>query len=242
MSDPYASKTPGKGLTKVPLATQEAQKTLQQVVAPPLQTGPRLSPESIAGLDALAEAMEAQKEKEEAKVEVEEKTDKGKIALDELPENYQSVLYQNTPWDNKKVRRAIESRCSELSFEDLILRGRVRQTVPISKKKLEVEFQSVNSADSLWITQNSSKLMDPFEAQVWAGYARMSMSLVRVNDKVFPDHLVDGKVEYDAFNKKHDQVMALNDRVIQMLLVNMSWFEDRISRLFVDDFDLLKNG
>jgi hypothetical protein len=214
-------------------------------VAPSVPYAPRLSEASIEGLESLAKYMdnqsaEPEKEPEEEPEELEE--DDGRLEVGELPEEYRSVFYTNTPWDNAKVRASIESRCTDLDFEDLILTGRVKQVVPVNPERLEVEYQSMTSADSLWIAQASTRHIDQFEAQVWAGYAKLVISLVRVNSLVFPDHLKKGKLDQKSFDEKYEAIMRLPDRITQTLLVNLAWFEDRISRLFVNDFEQLKNG
>ena len=258
MSDPYASKS-GLKKVKVPVAGDPNDR-LKTMVAPPIQQAPRLSDETLAGLNALADAMDSQSTKEEDQkeqvAEAPEEEDSydddnesadGRFDLGELPDKYKSVIYSGTPWDNKEARTKIEKKCSDINFSDLILLGRVKQVVPIKPGTLEVEFQSLSSQDSLWITQASNHIADPFEAQVWAGYARLVASVTRMQvggvRKDYHNHLSkDGTISKKDFDKKYDQVMKMSDRVLQILLINLTWFEDRISRLFVDDFDQLKNG
>lgn len=250
--DPYAVRDPKTGINKMSVKPQNSEEEeLKQHNIAPAWTPPQLSPETLAGLEAFADAVDEAKQKDQVE-EPEAPSappmdEDGRVDLGELPADFRSVVYQNTPWDNAQVRKKIESRTDPIRFEDLILLGRVRQEVPIVPDRLSVTFQSLTADDSLWITTESGKFADPYEAAVWSGYAKLTASIVSLTvggkQKHYRTHLNDkGRIDPEAFELKHQEVMSIAERVLSILMTNLMWFEDRISRLFVNDFDLLKNG
>jgi len=263
--DPYAQG--GTGIKKIP-AQDEAAGVAQKPEVTQNPMGRVMSPEMQSQLENLAHAMvkDMEPEKEATPPESESGTaDPGdvadpvdvaekvaekvdaveKVELDAPPEDYQgsydSVYYRNTPNDNPTLRAKIEKECSDLDFADLILSGRVRQTVPVMSR-LSVEFQSLKASDNLWLEGQASQLPSEFEARAWLGYARLAMSILAVNNKILPDHLEDSKIDRDLFQSKFDTMMNMSERVIEVLLINMGWFDDRVGKLFSEDSEQLKNG
>lgn len=241
-NDPYA---------KVPL-TGGGQKLVERVVEGPVSAPkrpPRAAPaprvmsrEVREGLDALETALQEQVAEQEEILEEPVKVDLGETAP-EVAEKFHSVFYRNTPIDNPTTRAAIEERCSELDFADMLVSGRVSQLVPIIPGKLEVEFRSLRTSDNMWIEAKAFQIADEYKARVWAGYARLTATIASLNGTPLVEHLdKDGVVNEDAFDKKYAQVTALNEKLVESLFANMSWFEDRMAQLFSNDFEQIKNG
>ena len=265
MSDPYTTSSSGKTnkLKKVrPQVFEGPVEASQEVISniPPAPVGPRtLSAESRAGIRKLEEAMRDQHQKDRKAVEVAKAAkaddDEGlKVELGEVDEEtakkFATVFYRNTPLDNPKTRRAIEARCSKMDFDELIITGRALQAVPIVKDKLTVVFQSLQTRDLIWIdTERAERFKgeaaDGLDATAWAGYAKLALSTVRINDKEFVNCFsTEGAVDVELFERKYLQVIESNDKLTEALFVNYGWFEDRVLKMFSPEegFETLKNG
>jgi len=244
MSDPYAD-----GKPKLRKVTAEDEDKLKQFVGEPREDiyTPPISRKTVDQLNQMAAAMErmdkeSQPDEPEESTEVEDEDD-DRLDVGAVPRDYQTVYYQNTPWDNPDIRKRIEARCSPMKFTDLIMTGRVKQEIPILPGKLEIVFESLTGKDNLWIaTEASRRYSSTFDAQVWIGYAKLTMSLIQMNDKRYPDYRKKGEIDPDLFEDKYDMVTTQGDKTLSVLLANLRWFEDRQDNMFDDDFDQLKNG
>lgn len=174
-----------------------------------------------------------------------------KVELGPLPEGVKgmddeldTVLYRGTVFDNKKVRRAVEARCVEMDFADLVLTGRVSQKVSVIPKKLTFEYQSLTGGESYWIESRAqSEASTDWGLRSWVVWAQLTMSLVSVNGAQLPTHLgKDGDVDEKLFNEKRARVMKLGAKVLDIAVTNMNWFNDRVDRIFQNDFEQLGNG
>ena len=154
------------------------------------------------------------------------------------------LYYSDSPYDNKKVRTAIEARSEELSFEELLLEGRVTQKVIIKDKVLEPTFISLRGKDSEVIErQLVTSFSNEYEARTWYGLARLAACTISLsNKKVLIDPYVEDKIDIELLNKKIDQLKNFSETILSVLTVNLKWFEDRLSKLLEDDFLQLKNG
>ena len=249
MSDPY-NFLKDRGLSKVVVPEEAEPKARPQKKESAAKRV--LSPEMKENLEALAGAMQDQAMAEE----IEEETDLAsgsvvdepiKVDLGETPEEFSgvfdTVFYRNTPIDNKEVRKEIELKCKPLEFSDLILEGSVKQTVELIPDKLVVLYRSLRARDNIWIERQASGFTDEFEARSWIGYARLVASVDSINGELLPEQYdSDGKLCVDLFSVKVDKILSLPERLIEILLVNLSWFDDRVGQLFYNDYEKLKNG
>lgn len=180
---------------------------------------------------------------EEAK-KAEERVDLGPLPEGVASEAKDDMFYRNTSFDNAKVRAAIESKCGEMDFADLIMTGRVIQDVPILKGKLHVTFQSLLGSETFWAERHAADYSNTdWALRSWMGYARLTMSITSLNGSEFSDHKnKSGEVTKELFDRKYTEVMALGEKVIELLFVNLTWFNDRVEKLYQNDFELLKNG
>lgn len=222
--------------------------------------GPRISDETRAGVERLEAALRKQKEEEaEALKHVEaERSDSGETRIDlgdtpeEVREQFDTVFYRGTAIDNPRTRAAIEKRCTEMNFDSLILTGRVNQGIEILKGKLFVEFQSLTSADLLWIdNQRDLKWPNPdtqeekYAASTWTGYAKLTLSLKNVNGRAYASCFhKDGGIDAKVFDESYRAVVEHSDKLNEVLFVNLTWFEDRVGKMFDPqmEFEQLKNG
>ena len=97
----------------------------------------RARPETMQQVAAFAKEVQSQREEDEAekaaleasKVVIEEYDDDDGPSVSE-----DTTYYRNTNADNRKVRLAIEERCEEMDFADLVLTGRVNVGVWLNGK------------------------------------------------------------------------------------------------------------
>ena len=253
--DPYDFINDGTGLRKTvpasvtPVATKPSVPNTPNVV---------VSKETREGLEALSEALKGQRDEEirkseEAKGkvagEVTTNEDVVKVDLGEAPEGaaaslgYQTVFYRNTPLDNPHLREKIEDECSPLSFSELILEGSVSQRVPVIPGKITAVYRSLKASDNMWLERQAASAENEYERVDWIGYGRLVLALEEFNNSALPDTKNSaGHYTLEDYKKKRDKIMELPEKVMEILLINLGWFEDRVGQLFANDFEQLKNG
>jgi hypothetical protein len=206
-----------------------------------------VSKETREGLDALAGAMKLQREEEAAEEKADPVEEVVKVDLGETPEdatpNYQTIYYRNTPLDNQEVRNRVEKSCSQLNFSDLILEGFVSQEVQVIEGRLRASYRSLLASENLWLEQQASTSETDYNRLEWIGYGRLVLALETINGAVLPSAKDSGgHYTTTTFTEKKAKIMAYPEKVIEVLLVNLAWFEDRVAQLFTNDFEQLKNG
>lgn len=207
----------------------------------------RARPETMQQVAAFAKEVQAQREKEEREAA---ELEANKVVLEEFEEGTTQqedlTYYRNTNADNREVRLAIEQRCDEMDFADLVLTGRVTQLVPIIPSKLEVVYQSLKASENFWVERQAEKeALSDWALRSWMGYARLTLSLISVNGREFRPVYTDSsskKIDEKLFREKFDLLMDMGEKPIEYMLVNLNWFGDRVDRLSDNDFELLKNG
>jgi hypothetical protein len=100
------------------------------------------------------------------------------------------------------------------------------------------------AAETFWIEKNASDYGNTdWTVRSWMGYARLTISLKEINGSVLPDHRNKaGDIDKASFDAKYARIMNLGEKLIELLFVNLNWFNDRVEKLYQDDFELLKNG
>jgi hypothetical protein len=202
------------------------------------------------GVGVRAETIEAARKYEQALADAQAR-EQERVDLGELPEgvvvdpvDVDPTFYRGTPSDNRRVRLAIEERCGEMDFADLVLTGRVRQRVPVLPGKIEFEYQSLTGTEDFWVESNAQlEANTEWGVRSWVVYARLAMSLVSVNGKALPTHLnKDGEIDTKAFQAKMRMVMKYGSKILDFAVTNMGWFNSRVEKIFQDDFESLGNG
>lgn len=173
----------------------------------------------------------------------------GRVDLGPLPEGIQlppedNTYYRGTHTDNPEVRKVIETRCPDMDFADLVMTGRVVQRVPILPRKLEPVYQSLLGKEQYWMEKNMHLYgATQFSQQTWMGYSRLVFALVELNGVPLEGCLdKDGDVDEEKFVAKFSSVMSKPEKILELLLLNLGWFSDRVEKLYRDDFAQLKNG
>jgi len=138
--------------------------------------------------------------------------------------------------DQKKI---IEERLEALDIDDLIIKNRVTQRVPIVPNRFEVTYRSMTGNDDLALKRllmKESKSVEVTERFLLDKYAFMALSCgaVAVNSNQLPDHLdEEGKFNEEAFWKKFEWMMKRPLHMLSSIGVNHTWFEMRVRKLFV---------
>lgn len=197
--------------------------------------------------ERIAEALAAGKKMEEKELEegVKKELEEKKKSDEDLFEmfDFQAKSEAERILNNKQRRVAIEERCEELSFEDLLYKDEVRQRVPVVPGKFEPCFRSVTGKETLALKKYIFRETGVSDSYLMEKYnlCLLTMALVDINGREFPDHL-DGKGEFDekSLESKVKVVLEKSSYVIADLGVNYHWFDLRVRRLF--NPDSLKNG
>lgn len=153
-----------------------------------------------------------------------------------------SVLSGSSYLDNPRVRKAIETRCSELDFSSLVTTGRVQQKVSIRPKSLEVVFQTISGEDELFINEQAHEesMGGPNLLKTYA-IMELTLGIHSINGKTLPNHLGEkGERDPKLFKERWKRVASFSVELLQLLMLNHVWFRERVSRLTV--LDDLGNG
>lgn len=174
-----------------------------------------------------------------------------RIDLGPLPDQAKRKVQAQRPavpgllFEDNALRDAIERQCQPLDLGDLIVTGRVSQLVPVIPKKLTVTYQSLLGRESFWIERAAPTkgLTDVVSRGSWVVYARLTLSVTAIGGKQFEQITDDaGNVDDEKFERKFNHLMRMGERVLDVLLANLGWFDARVARLVENDFEALKNG
>lgn len=193
--------------------------------ANPIRPEGGLSPDTLAGLEAVAEANEAEVEVEDKKVDTDKDFDG--FDFEELGSTSRDML------NNKERRDAIEVKITdELDFEGLIIHQELRQRVPILKG-FEPMYRTPGGAEDLFVKRLIGKV-EGSERYVLDYYTVMGLvcGLYALNDKPLPSHLdKDGEPIEELFDAKMKHILKFPLVIIADLACNFSWFTVRVQKL-----------
>jgi hypothetical protein len=230
----------GSGLSiNQPGLRQQAQAPAPQpvdpgVINPPRQGGPVLRPETEQQLrefeKAKAEPDKSEKE-ENKKITKEIEEIEGEFDFDEFGNRVRNLLV------NKDRRDIIESRCTPMKLEDLLLQQEVQQVVPIAPNRFEPTFRSISGAEDLFIKRSmvgergeTRYVLDKFSLM------NLCCGLYALNGKPMPSHLdANGDPDEKLFEKKFKLILKYPISLLVDLSVNYGWFERRVRKLLVVD-------
>lgn len=196
---------------------------------------PPLSAESLEALRATKEesereAMPGVREAEDSMVE------------DRAPAfDFRSILAAQNPLMSDERRDAIEDKLAQLDIGDLVAKSEITQVVPIVPG-FDVEIRTFSQKEHLWILNylaahnGSDRYMDEM-----LNTLKLVCSITAISGRQYPDHRDNnGDVLREKFETKLNMLSALPVQVIADLGVQVSWFNDRVARLFTAEN--LKNG
>lgn len=144
------------------------------------------------------------------------------------------------PW-TMLLKKSTEAACAPMDFGELIMTGRVQQDVPVLPGKMRITFQSLTGTESYWIER--AAIDQPAELrQSWVTYMQLAMCVQAVNGTQREPFYVDNKIDRGVLERRLAMLLKMNTRMIELLIVNMYWFFDRVSSLYENDFAAIKNG
>ena len=212
---------------------------------------PRLSEETIEGLQALKkfneDAQKAQEEQaEEATKNHVEKSDQERLAEElGLEDDLMKELRdRRVGLDTEELEEATNERCRPMSIEQLIEEGELRQMVPIVRGKFEVVFRTISGEEDLAIKRLLYVERNAPDVYLFDKLNMMQLAagLYIINERPLPDHLNDRRrFDKDLFKAKFRKVNAMPLPMLASLSINYTWFDRRSRKLFID-LDELKNG
>lgn len=219
---------------------------LQSGVQPRPPGSPVITKQTAQQLADMGEAMKNQPQVEES--ETPKKPDVPKIDEDFLEAlDFGNVRNEAERIHNNKDRkRAIESRCEPMNFDDLLWKGEVQQRVPINPGVFEVTFKSINGDENLFIRRYMAKqtrVSDAHDVDIYQ-MCQLAISVVAIHGRTTKtfDPLTDrdGQIDDNVFAKKLKMISGMALPILADLSVNHTWFDLRVRRLINPDD--LKNG
>ena len=141
--------------------------------------------------------------------------------------------------NNPDQREIIESRLEPINIEDLIIKNRATQRVPIVPGRFEVTYTSLSGDDDLALKRlvmQESRSAEVTEQYLFDKYAFMAVTagLTAINGNPAPTHLSpDGVFDEQLFVVKFKWVMQRPVSMLSSIGANHSWFEMRVRRCFV---------
>jgi hypothetical protein len=148
--------------------------------------------------------------------------------------------------NNDEQRKLIEDRLEPLDLTDLIMKGRIKQVVPIIPTKFEPEFQSMTGDEDLALKRlvmEETKSLSATAPYMLDKFSVMSaaVGVYAINKKPLPDHH-DSKGNWDdgKFMEKFNLFVKFPFHMIASIGVNYFWFDVRVRKLFVAE--KIKNG
>ncbi len=147
--------------------------------------------------------------------------------------------------NNDEQRTIIEERLQPLNLADLIINGRVYQTIPVRPGQYEPELQSMTGEDELALKRllmDEKKNLAAPDRYLLDKYQLMTMAcgIRSINRTVLGDY-----VDKDGFNDtmfwtKFNQVLRLPFHLLASVGVQYYWFDMRVRKLFAAE--RIKNG
>jgi len=212
---------------------------------------PQLSQETVEGLEALkkfnteAQAAQESQAEESAKEHV-EKDQHERLADDlGLDDDFMKEMRERRQdLDTTELKEAIEARCDEMTIDQLIEEGELRQTVPIVREKFVVVFRTISGEEDLAIKRELYVERNAPDIYLFDKLNMMQLcaGIFSINGKPLTDHLNDKRrFDKEQFKLKFNQVNGMPLPMLASLSINYTWFDRRARKLFVD-LDELKNG
>lgn len=212
---------------------------------------PKLSDETVEGLKALKEfntKAQAEQEKQaekEVQAEVEQSAE-DRIADDlGLDDDFMKEMRdRRQDLDTQELRDAIELRCKDMSIDQLIEEGELRQIVPIVRNKFEVVMRTISGEEDLAIKRELYKERQAPDIYLFDKLNMMQLAagIYEINGRPLPDHLNDRRrFDKDLFLLKFNKINSMPLPMLASLSINYTWFDKRARKLFID-LDELKNG
>ncbi len=230
-----------------------------------------LSPETLAGMRAITEAQQAQavpppeQEPPSGMPQTEEQAlqtfDDSPAAASQKagePDNIQKAVNEMDSFDYSQMRdrtiqdmlnhpeqrKIVEDRLKELEIDDLIMKNRVSQDVPIipvtaKSRGFVIRYTSMSGEEELALKRlvmEEASSVEVTERYLLDKFSFMSLTcgLTAINGNAAPTHLdQNGNFDEKLFWKKFEWVMKRPVHMLSSIGVHHTYFEMRVRRLFV---------
>ena len=185
----------------------------------------QISDRTAAGLQAVAEATAAERERrEENPYEIDESSP-NKVA------NIEETETEELSGD-EKLRAVIESRTNEeIDIGQYLMNGEVTQAVPIIPKKLVVTFRTVTDLEESYVDYQMAKDGETTaraflrKSNEWA----LAFHIHQVNGVKWPSAQDgDGSISEKAIQRRLAHVRKLSSPVFTLITKNLAWFLERV--------------
>jgi len=139
---------------------------------------------------------------------------------------------------NPEQKRIIEGRLEPLDIDEIIMKDRVKQKVPIIPGRLVYTFLSMTGDDDLALKRllmKESKSVEVTDQYLLEKFSFMAVAcgLYAINNNVLPSHLGDdGEFDDKKFWEKFRWVLKRPLHMLGSIGANHSWFETRVRKLF----------
>jgi hypothetical protein len=139
---------------------------------------------------------------------------------------------------SEEERETIEKRLQPLDIGDILMKGVIRQRIPIIPGKYELTLQSYEGQVELALKRlvmMESRSVDVGEQYLLDKHSFMSIAvgLHKINDTVYPDVFdANGVFDDKLFFTKFNRVMRLPLHMLASIGVNLMWFEMRVRKLY----------
>jgi len=203
--------------------------------------------EALKVMDQNMKALESEQEPPKPDLEEPEaKDDKDELAradkeLERAAIDVNGVVHARNSLLREERRKVIEARLEPLDFADMVTKREVQQNVPVVPGRMEFLFRTLSQTENIFCLQYVYEFPGS-EAYVneLLNTAKLVCSTVAINGAMLPNHMKDGSVDREGFQRKWDQVVSFPVQLVGDMSVQLIWFNNRVNRLF--DIDNLKNG
>ena len=197
---------------------------------PPVAQAPRLSPQTVRGLESLAQAMPVPPA---APAPVQEPAPAAAtVPVVEAPVSGESPLDET-----EQLRRGIEGRLRALDIGQYILNGELMQLVPVIPGKLEVRYRTVSEYEEGWVDAHLAKQNAANKEMTQRQFLRLmnecslACHIHSVGGSAWPVVLNgDGTVNESHMEERLRRVRKFPSAVFALLTQNMGWFLERVSK------------
>lgn len=229
----------------------------QTGVTPRPPGSPVIQPHTARQIEEFAAAQVQQQSQEKVAEEAKDEKKADEDIFDLFDFSGQQRSEADRILNNKKRRDNIEKRCDPMDFEDLIMKGEVRQNIPVIPNKFIVTFRSTLEQEILFTKAFMAKNIsirvkdekkkddeeptnDQYVLEKFA-LCQLACGLVSINGKELPTHLDhNGDPNEQQFIGKLRHMSKMSGYIIADLGIQHYWFDLRVRKLL--NADDLGNG
>jgi hypothetical protein len=183
------------------------------------------------GLEQYAAAQEQPEGQEEP--ETEKSNGEDDMLLD-------SILGGGLPGDEVEKERALrrwrkvtEEKLEPMSIQDLILKGEIRQKVPIIPGVFEATFRTPSVEEDLEVkrTMYGERGADRYVFDLFS-VRNLTIGLHAIGGRILPSHMKEEAFDEELFKKKLALIQRWPVHMVRYLVLHYSWFDERVNNLF----------